>query len=110
MSDDIISKQGAIVGRWDGKDVDALKDELARIKQALRKQGSNDKVEPAGVSHKEQLPDDLKNFTAYLLWGCDPSGNCLVGSGANRFESVESLREFYASDVAKDALARHKDA
>ena len=109
MSDDIISRQGAVAGQWDGKDVSALKDELARIKQEFHKQGSKDKIEPGGVPHKEQLPDDLKNFTAYLLWGCDPNGMCLVGSGANRLESAESIREFYASDVAKDALARHKD-
>ncbi len=109
MSDDIVSRQGTIVGRWDGKDANNLKDELARIRQDFRQQGSKDKVEPAGVPHSGQLPDDLKNFTAYLLWGCDQSGVCLVGSGANRLEAVESLREFYASDIAKDALARHQD-
>ncbi len=109
MSDDIVSKQGAVVGQWDGQDTNTLKDELARIKQNLRRQGSADKVEPGGVPHQAQFPDDLKNFTPYLLWGCDQNGMCLVGSGANRLESVESIREFYANDVAKDARARHQD-
>lgn len=108
MSNDITSKQGTVVGQWDGKDVNTLKDELARIKKELQQQGSKDKVEPSGIPHQNQFPDDLKDFTAYLLWGCDQNSMCLVGSGANRLESVESIREFYASDVAKDALARHK--
>ena len=108
MSDDIVSRQGAVVGHWDGKSASTLKNELARVKQVLRKENSKDKVEPAGIPHQDQFPGDLKNFTAYLLWGCDQSGVCLVGSGANRLESVESLREFYAGDTAKDALARHQ--
>ena len=108
MSDDnITSKSGAIVGQWDGADVNDLKIELARIKKDL--QGQGDKVEITGVPHRDQFPDDLKGFTAYLLWGCDRQGMCLVGSGANRTESVDSIREFYASDVAKDALGRHRD-
>ena len=108
MSNDIVSRQGAVVGQWDGNDVNALKDELARIRKEMQQQGSKDKVEPSSVPHQDQFPDDLENFTAYLLWGCDQNNMCLVGSGANRLESVESIREFYASDVAKDALARHE--
>ena len=106
MSNDIISKKGAVVGQWDGKDVNELKDELARIKRELATQGEGDKVEPAGVSHQDQLPDDLQGFTAYIIWACDQNEVCLVGSGANRTESVASIREFYANDIAKDALAR----
>ena len=109
MSDDITSKQGVVVGQWDGQDANALKNELARIKQTLQEQGSDDKVAPAGIPHQEQLPEDLRNFTAYLLWACDQNDMCLVGSGANRLESAASIREFYASDVAKDAQARHRD-
>ena len=108
MSDDIVSRQGAVVGRWDGKDANTLKNELTRIKREFLRQNSKDKVEPGGVSHQEHLPDDLRNFTAYLLWGCDQSDMCVVGSGANRLESVESIREFYASNIAKDALARYR--
>ena len=109
MSDNILSKEGTVMGQWDGEDVNVLKEELVRIKQYLRQQGSRDKVEPTGIPHQDQLPDDLRNFTAYLLWGCDNNSRCLVGSGANRVESVESIREFYANSIAKDALARHQD-
>ena len=109
MSDDIVAKTGKVVGQWDGRDAGDLKAELARIKQELRKAGSTDKVEVTGVPHRDQFPDDLKDFTAYLLWGCDKNGVCLVGSGANRLESVASIRDFYANDIAKDALARSRD-
>ena len=103
MSDDIVSRSGAVVGQWDGKDIKDLQEELARI----RREVSGDKVEPSGVPHQDQFPDDLKNFTAYILWGCDSNNVCLVGSGANRPESVESIREFYGNQIAKDAMARH---
>ena len=103
MSDDIVSRSGTVVGQWDGKDVKDLQQELARIKREV----SGDKVEPPGVPHQDQFPDDLKNFTAYILWGCDSNNVCLVGSGANRTESVESIREFYGNQIAKDAMARH---
>lgn len=103
MSDDIVSRSGAVVGRWDGQDVKTLQQELARIKREVQ----GDRVEPDGVPHRDQLPDDLKNFTAYILWACDRNGACLVGSGANRTETVDSIREFYANDIAKDAMARH---
>jgi len=104
MSDDIISRSGAVVGQWDGQDVAALQQELARIKKEV----SGDRVQPEGIPHQDQFPDDLKNFTAYILWACDPNGVCLVGSGANRTESVESIREFYGNEIAKDAIARHE--
>lgn len=109
MSNDIVTKAGEVVGQWDGRDAGDLKTELARIKQELRKTGSRDKVEVAGVPHRDQFPDDLKDFTAYQLWGCDKNDVCLVGSGANRLESVASIRDFYANDIAKDALARSRD-
>ena len=80
MSDDIVSRSGAVVGQWDGKDVKDLQEELARIKREV----PGDRVEPSGVPHQDQFPDDLKNFTAYILWGCDLNNVCLVGSGANR--------------------------
>ena len=103
MSDDIVSRSGAAVGRWDGQDVKTLQQELARIRREVQ----DDRVEPGGVPHRDQLPEDLKNFTAYILWACDQNGTCLVGSGANRTETVDSIREFYANDIAKDAMARH---
>ena len=102
MSNDIVSRSGSVVGQWDGKDINDLQAELARIKREVQ----GDKVEPTGVPHSDQLPDDLEGFTAYIIWGCDQNDTCLVGSGANRLETVESIREFYANDIAKDAIAR----
>ena len=105
MSDDIISKKGEVVGQWNGESVEDLKKSLLSIKQDLRKKG--DKVEHTGVPHNEQFPDDLKDFTAYILWGVDKSGNVLVGSGANRTETVENIRKFYANEEAKASIDRH---
>jgi len=107
MADDIVSESGKVVGSWDGRDVNTLMQELARIKNVLKVERANDKVTKFGIPHTDQFPDDLKEFTPYILWGCDTNGNCLVGSGANRIESVDSIREFYANDLAKDAMARH---
>ena len=103
MSNDITARSGAVVGQWDGKDVNDLKQELARIKREV----PDDEVRLEGVPHRDQFPDDLKDFTPYILWACDVSEVCLVGSGANRTEPVASIREFYANDIAKDAMARH---
>ena len=107
MSDDIISKSGQVVGKWNGVSVADLQKELQKIKMDLRKQGKKDKVEHDGIPHADQFPDDLKNFTAYILWAVDKSEKVLVGSGANRTETVESIREFYANDEAKASIDRH---
>ena len=105
--DDIISKSGEVVGQWNGDNVADLQKELQKIKMDLRKQGKKDKVEHNGVPHSDQFPDDLKNFTAYILWAVDKNEKVLVGSGANRTETVESIREFYANDEAKASIDRH---
>ena len=107
MSDDIISKNGGVVGQWNGESVADLQKELQKIKMDLRKQGKKDKVEHDGIPHSDQFPDDLKNFTAYILWAVDKNEKVLVGSGANRTETVESIREFYANDEAKASIDRH---
>ena len=85
--DDIISKKGEVVGSWNGESVEDLKKTLLKLRQELRAKG--DKVEHTGIPHQDQFPDDLKEFTAYILWGCDKNNVCLVGSGANRTESVD---------------------
>ena len=105
---DIKSSAGETMGQWNGEDVNDLKAELARIKKELISTGAKNKVRVEDIPHRDQFPEDLRKFTAYLLWGCDKSGMCLVGSGANRLESVESIREFYANEIAKDALARNR--
>ncbi len=105
MTDNIISKHGNIVGKWDGKCVEDLKKTLLILKPELIKKG--DKVEHSGIPHADQFPDDLKNFTAYILWAVDKQGIVLVGSGANRTETVQSIREFYANEEAKASLDRY---
>ena len=105
MSDDIISKKGEVIGQWNGDDVADLQKILASARQTLRK--NKDKVEHTGIPHSDQFPDDLKDFTAYILWAVDKNQKVLVGSGANRTETVESIRQFYANDEAKASLDRH---
>jgi|TARA_B100001063_G_C16472409_1_gene408497 hypothetical protein len=105
MSNDIVSKNGEVVGQWDGESVESLKKILLSARKDLKK--NKDKVEYTGIPHSDQFPDDLKNFTAYILWAVDKSGKVLVGSGANRTETVESIREFYANDEAKASIDRH---
>lgn len=98
MSDDIITNSGQVVGHWDGKSAQSLMLEMKRIKQELRKGGGNEKVSPEGVPHRDQLPDDLQNFTAYLIWGCDLQGNCICGVNANRIVSVDDVRRYSLID------------
>jgi len=67
MSSEITTKSGLQVGSWNGVDVKDLQAELDRIRQELRNSGSQEKLYPGGVPHREQLPEDLHNFTAYLI-------------------------------------------
>lgn len=97
-SGDIKTNAGRVVGRWDGKSVHELKDELARIKRELSSQNAGDKVIPSGVPHADQMPTDLRSFRAYLIWGCDLENNCLCGTNANRVVSVGDVRQYSLID------------
>jgi len=108
MSNEIKSRSGEVVGHWDGEDVNELKQQLTAIKTKLRADVPRDSIDRMGIPHRDQFPEDLRDFTPYILWACDKNGVCLVGSGANRIESVESIREHYANSTARDALARHE--
>ena len=79
MSDEIKTNEGRVVGSWDGNSAEALKQELARIRQVLASEGKGEKVQFRDIPHRDQLPADLHSFNAYPLWGCDKSGSCLVG-------------------------------
>ncbi len=105
MSNDIMSRKGEVVGQWNGNDVNELKNELARLKKELK----GDRVEYTGIPHKDQFPEDLQGFTAYIIWAVDKSENCLTGSGANRIEPIAQIREFYGNEIAKDAAGRARD-
>jgi hypothetical protein len=98
MTDDIKTSEDRTVGRWDGNSVEELKQELKRIGQVLAAEGKGEKLQPRNVPHRDQLPRDLLNFSAYALWGCDKSGSCLVGAAATRIEPVEKVLAFSLVD------------
>ena len=94
MSDEIKTNAGRVVGRWNGDSAQDLMGEIARIKQALRQENSSETLDSRAMPHREQLPTDLLEFRAYHLWGCDKRGSCVVGTNANRIESVEKVLSF----------------
>lgn len=96
--DEIKTNNGTVVGTWDGKDVKVLMQEIARIKKQLEEQKSSEKLDSRMMPHREQLHKDLLEFKAYHLWGCDPSGQCLVGTNANRIESEQKVLSFSLVD------------
>jgi hypothetical protein len=75
-----------------------LMTEIARIKEALANENSSDVLDSRSMPHREQLHNDLLDFKAYHLWGCDKHGECLVGTNANRIEPVEKVLAFSLID------------
>ncbi len=98
MSDEIKTNSGRIVGQWSGESAKELQGELARIRGELQSDNSSDRLVAKQMPHREQLPEDLHNFKAYHIWGCDHDGNCLVGTHANRIEPLEKVRSFSLID------------
>ena len=98
MSDDIKTDGGRVVGTWDGKNVKDLEQELKRIRAQLRSEESTERLVARQMPHRDQLPEDLHDFKAYHLWGCDVEGNILVGTNANRVEPIEKVRTFSLID------------
>lgn len=98
MSDEIKTASGRVVGKWDGRDVGDLQQELARIRRELEKDRSSDRPVPTSIPHRDQLPIDLHKFTAYVIWGCDSAENCLCGANANRVVTVADVRRFSLID------------
>ena len=94
MSDEIKTSSGRVVGSWNGESAQEFMRELGRIRQALASERSGDKLIPREMPHRDQLPADLLQFNAYALWGCDKQGQCVVGAGANRIETVEKVLSF----------------
>jgi hypothetical protein len=97
-SSEITTNLGRVVGHWDGKSARELQDELARIKRELAHQDVTEKVLPTGIPHSNQMPSDLRSFTAYLIWGCDANSDCLCGANANRIVSVKHVRQYSLID------------
>ena len=98
MTNDITTNAGRKVGEWSGESAEELLNELARIRDHLRSEKSTEKLIAKQMPHREQLPEDLHNFKAYHIWGCDLGGNCLVGTHANRIESLDKVRSFSLID------------
>ena len=98
MSNDIKTTSGRKVGEWSGESALELQSELFRIKESLRSENSTDRLNAKEMPHREQLPEDLHNFKAYHIWGCDRGGQCLVGTHANRIEPLDKVRSFSLID------------
>ena len=98
MSNEIKTNAGRTVGEWSGETVEDLQAELTRIRDGLRAEGSTERLIAKEMPHRDQLPEDLHNFKAYHIWGCDQGGNCLVGTHANRVEPVDKVRTFSLID------------
>jgi len=96
--DEIKTTSGRVVGSWNGERARDLMAEIARIKQKLAQENASDSLDSRSIPHRDQLHADLLNFKAYHLWGCDRHGECLVGTNANRIESVEKVLAFSLID------------
>lgn len=96
--DEIKTNSGRVVGSWNGENARELMAEIARIKQVLAQEKSTESLDSRAMPHRDQLHKDLLEFKAYHLWGCDKHGECLVGTGANRIESVEKVLAFSLID------------
>jgi hypothetical protein len=96
--DEIKTNSGRVVGSWNGTCVKELMAEIARIKTVMVQEKATDSLDSRTIPHRDQIHDDLQNFKAYHLWGCDKNGQCLVGTGANRIESVEKVLSFSLVD------------
>ena len=107
MSNHIETDSGRVVGEWDGRDVRELIQVLVDIKRQLKLEGTRENVTRKGIPHQHQCPEDLHTFSGYIIWACDRSGDCLVGSAADRTESVARIRKSYANQIAQDAPDRH---
>lgn len=94
MTDEIVTRTGRSVGTWNGESVQDLQLELDRVRQQLSQDAPDDRLFPAGVPHRDQLPEDLHKFSAYPIWACDQAENCLCGARANRVVSVEDVRQY----------------
>ena len=98
MSDEIKTNVGRKIGEWSGMKVTDLQDEISRIRSILSSENSAERLIAKEMPHRDQLPKDLHTFKAYHIWGCDLEGNCLVGTHANRIESIEKVRTYSLID------------
>jgi hypothetical protein len=78
------------LGSWNGESIEELVEEIDRIEET---------ADPnyASLPHGSNIPEDLREEIAKDLpiWACDVSGNCLVGSNADKIRSVDQIRDRY---------------
>ena len=98
MSNQITSLLGRTVGSWNGEDISELQNELNRIRREELASQPGDKLIVKGIPHRNQLPEDLHDFRAYPIWGCDVNENCLCGARANRIVTVADVRQYSLID------------
>lgn len=98
MQDEIKSESGSVLGQWNGQRAEDFMQELKRVMKALKDTGSQEKLNPKDMPHRDQIPEDLLTFKAYRLWGCDRNNVCVVGSKADRLEPVEKVRTYSLID------------
>lgn len=96
--DEVKTSSGKVVGSWNGESAKDLMSEIARIRKVISQESSSDTLDSRTMPHREQIHNDLQNFKAYHLWGCDKNGQCLVGTGANRIESMDKVLSFSLVD------------
>jgi hypothetical protein len=102
---------GNVVGTWNGDNIKDLQKEIQRIQHEQKVNGDprSNYVTKFGVPHQEQVPSHLRDFIAYIIWGTDKHGECLVASRANRIETVDYINEWCGNTIAQDAGARARD-
>lgn len=96
--DEIKTSSGKALGNWNGECAKELMQEIARIKKVITQENLDETLDSRSMPHREQIHSDLQNFKAYHLWGCDKNGQCLVGTGANRIESMNKVLSFSLVD------------
>ena len=110
-SHQITLPDGKSVGHWDGVSIETLQVEIQRIQSEQKQNGDqrSNYVTKFGVPHQDQVPDHLKDFIAYIIWGVDLEGKALVASRANRIEHVDYISEWAGNSIAVDAKNRAID-
>ena len=95
----------------EGASIETLQVEIQRIQSEQKQNGDqrSNYVTKFGVPHQDQVPDHLKDFIAYIIWGVDLEGKALVASRANRIEHVDYISEWAGNSIAADAKNRAID-
>ena len=110
-NDEIKLPDGTVVGHWDGVKIETLQSEIQRIQANQKANGEprSNYITKFGVPCKDQVPQHLREFIAYIIWGVDLEGRALVASRANRVEHIDYISEWAGNSIAMDAKNRSVD-